>query len=81
MENKKVIIYSTPTCIYCRLLKDWLNEKKIVFTDYDLSSDVEKREEAIKKSGQMGVPVIVVDGKEVLVGFDQTTLSHVLGVQ
>lgn len=76
---KKVIIYSTPTCIYCRMAKDFLTEKNIPFTDYDLTKDVAMRDEVIKKTGQMAVPVIEVDG-EVMVGFDKEQLSKLLGI-
>lgn len=80
MENKKVIIYSTPTCIYCRLLKDWLKEKNIVFTEYDLSADTQKSQEVIEKTGQMGVPVIEIDD-EIVIGFDKKRLSELLGIK
>ena len=77
--NKKVIIYSTPTCVYCRMAKDFLTDKNIPFTEYDLSKDVAKREEVIKKTGQMAVPVIEVDG-ETMIGFDEGQLSKMLGI-
>jgi len=76
---KKVIIYSTPTCIYCRLAKEWLKQNNISFVDYDLSVDAEKRDEIIKKTGQMGVPVIEVD-EEIIIGFDKKKLSELLGI-
>ena len=76
---KKVIIYSTPTCIYCRLAKEWLKQNNISFVDYDLSVDAERREEIIKKTGQMGVPVIEVD-EEIIIGFDKKKLSELLGI-
>ncbi|KKR39153.1 MAG: Glutaredoxin-related protein [Parcubacteria group bacterium GW2011_GWB2_40_8] len=76
---KNVIIYSTPTCVYCKMAKEFLTEKGIEFTDYDLSVDMEKREEVVKKTGQMAVPVIEVDG-EMMVGFDKDKLSSLLGI-
>lgn len=76
---KKVIIYSTPTCIYCRMAKDFLTDKNIPFTDHDLTKDVAMRDEVIKKTGQMAVPVIEVDG-ETMIGFDKEKLSQLLGV-
>ncbi|RJQ30198.1 glutaredoxin family protein [Candidatus Parcubacteria bacterium] len=76
---KKVIIYSTPTCIYCRMAKDFLTDKNIPFTDYDLTKDAQMRDEVIKKTGQMAVPVIEVDG-EVMIGFDEEKLSQMLGI-
>ena len=77
--NKKITIYSTPTCIYCRMAKEFLADKNIPFTDCDLTQDVTKREEVIKKTGQMAVPVIEVDG-EFMIGFDESQLSKMLGI-
>lgn len=79
MIMKKVVIYSTPTCIYCRMLKDWLKDNNIPLTEYDLSQDAKKREEVIKKTGQMGVPVIEIDD-EIIIGFDKKKLSELLGI-
>lgn len=76
---KKVIVYSTPTCIYCQMLKDWLKKNNIPFTGHDLSQDAERREEVIKKTGQMGVPVIEIDD-EIIIGFDKKRLSELLEV-
>lgn len=72
---KKVTIYSTPTCHYCDLAKEFFKEEGIKFTAIDVSTDLEKRKEMIDKSGQMGVPVIVV-GKEVIVGFNADKRLH-----
>jgi glutaredoxin-like YruB-family protein len=76
---KKVIIYSTPTCIYCRLAKEWLEKNNIPFIDYDLSVDAEKRDEIIEKTGQMGVPIIEIDN-EFIIGFDKKKLSELLEI-
>ena len=76
-EAKKVKIYSTPTCPYCKMAKEWMKEQKIEFTDVDVSSDEKAAEEMTEKSGQMGVPVIVV-GDEVIVGFDKPKLEGLL---
>ena len=76
---KQVIVYSTPHCVYCRLLKDWLEKNNIVFIDYDLSIDTKRRDEIIEKTGQMGVPVIEVGG-EIIIGFDKKRLSELLGI-
>jgi len=77
--NKEVIIYSTPTCHFCHLAKDFFNEKGIEYTEHDVLSDLEKRQEMFDKSGQRGVPVIVIDGK-MIVGFNQTEVSSLLGI-
>ncbi|PIT91283.1 NrdH-redoxin [Candidatus Kaiserbacteria bacterium CG10_big_fil_rev_8_21_14_0_10_49_17] len=77
--DKKVTIYSTPTCHFCQLAKEFLKEKNIEFTDYNVAEDMEKRQEMMEKSGQMAVPVIFVDD-EMMVGFDQDKLAATLGV-
>ena len=76
---KNVIIYTTPTCVYCKMAKDWFQENNIQYQEYDLSQDAVKRDEIIKKTGQMAVPVIEIDGEFVL-GFDKTKLSEMLGI-
>ena len=76
----KVEIYSTATCHFCHMAKDFFTAHSVPFTDYNVGVDTAKRAEAVQKSGQMGVPVIVVDGKDVVVGFDQDRLSSLLGI-
>ncbi|OJI08762.1 MAG: NrdH-redoxin [Candidatus Vogelbacteria bacterium CG10_big_fil_rev_8_21_14_0_10_49_38] len=76
---KNVTIYSTPTCHFCHAAKEFFKENDIKFSDYDVSSDSEKRNEMVERSGQMGVPVIFVDD-EMVVGFDETRLRSLLGV-
>lgn len=76
---KNVTIYSTPTCHFCQAAKAFFKEHAIEFTDYDVSTDTAKRDEMVQKSGQMGVPVIFVDGDMVL-GFDENRLKTLLGV-
>jgi len=76
----KVTIYSTPTCPYCKMAKEFLTEKGIEFTDIDVSADREKAQEMVDKSGQMGVPVIDVDGT-LMVGFDKKKLAEALGIE
>jgi glutaredoxin 3 len=77
--NKTVTIYSTPTCHFCQMTKEFLKEKGIAYTDFDVAHDLEKRQEMIQKSGQMGVPVIFV-GDEMIVGFDKERLESSLGI-
>ncbi len=77
MTDKKVVIYSTPTCPYCKRAKEYFSQKGIAYTDINVAADREKAKEMIQKSGQMGVPVITVDG-EVVVGFNQATLDKLL---
>jgi len=77
MTGKNVIVYSTPTCPYCKWAKDYLTQKRVVFSDYNVAEDREKAKEMINKSKQMGVPVIVV-GDDVIVGFNQAKLDSLL---
>lgn len=77
--DKKVIIYSTPTCHFCQMAKAYFQANGVDFADYDVASDIEKRQEMIQKSGQMGVPVIFV-GDEMVIGFDQEHLASLLGI-
>ncbi|MBI2041951.1 MAG: glutathione S-transferase N-terminal domain-containing protein [Candidatus Nealsonbacteria bacterium] len=76
----KIKIYSTPTCPYCITLKEFLKEKGIEFEDVNVGQDVQAREEMINKSGQMGVPVVDIDG-EIIVGFDKGKISKLLGIK
>ena len=73
-------MYSTPTCHYCNLAKDFFDENKIKYTVYNVSVDLAKRKEMMEKSGQMGVPVIIVDG-ELVMGFDEDRLRGLLGIK
>jgi len=78
--DKKVTVYSTPTCPFCIRAKQFLRENNVGFTEIDVSKDEGKAEEMIEKSGQMGVPVIDVDG-QIIVGFDKEKIRSVLGLQ
>ena len=75
---KKVEIYSTATCHFCHLAKEFFTINNIPFIDYNVGTDTVKRTEMINKSGQMGVPVIVIDGKDVVVGFNRDVLTKLL---
>ena len=77
MTDKKVVVYSTPTCPYCKRAKDYLSRKGISYTDINVAESRDAAKEMIQKSGQMGVPVIIIDG-EVVVGFNQTLLDKLL---
>lgn len=80
----EVTIYSTPTCGFCTLAKDFFKEKGVEFKEIDVSVDQEEAQKMVEKTGQMGVPVIIVnkDGKEdVIVGFDQAQLMTILGIE
>ncbi|MBA7556782.1 hypothetical protein ES705_49501 [subsurface metagenome] len=77
MADKKVVIYSTPTCPYCKRAKDYLSRKGIPFVDRNVAVDRDAAKEMIQKSGQMGVPVITIDN-EIIVGFNQALLDKLL---
>ena len=75
--TKTVAVYSTPTCPYCRQVKDYLKDKGVEFTDYNVATDLDARNAMVQKSGQLGVPVIVVDD-DVIVGFNRGKLDEIL---
>ena len=77
MTAKNVTVYSTPTCPYCVRAKEYLTKKGVAYKDLNVAVDRKAAEEMVAKSSQMGVPVIVVDGK-VIVGFDQKELDRLL---
>ena len=77
--SKSVKVYSTPTCPYCIRVKQFLSDNNIAFENYDVAADQAKGEEMIQKSGQMGVPVIDIDG-EIIVGFDRDKIKYALGL-
>lgn len=75
----EVKIYSTPTCPYCKMAKEYLLSKGISYQDIDVADNQEAADEMVKLSGQMSVPVISVNGKTV-VGFDKEKISSLLGL-
>ena len=79
MSAKTVKVYSTPTCPFCKMAKKFLGDNGIAYQDLNVAEDKAALEEMINKSGQMGVPVIDIDGEMVL-GFDQAKLKQKLGL-
>jgi len=77
--DKKVKIYSTPTCPFCIRTKQFLKENNIIFEDFDVSTNEEAARAIIEKSGQMGVPVLDIDG-QIIVGFDKERIKKALGL-
>jgi glutaredoxin-like YruB-family protein len=77
-KNVKVRVFSTPSCPYCHQAKEFLKSHGVAYDDIDVSKDQEAANEMIEKSGQMGVPVIIVDNKVVIVGFDREALKKAL---
>ena len=74
-----VKIYSTPTCVYCKTLKGYFKKNEVEFEDIDVSKDEKQLQKMIKDSGQMGVPVIDIEG-EVIVGFDKEKVDKLLKI-
>ena len=77
MKDKNIIVYSTPTCPYCVMAKTFLSERGIAFEDIDVSKDPVKVEEMLSKSGQLGVPVLDIDGK-IVIGFQPDVVADLL---
>lgn len=81
MDSKNSVkVFITPVCPYCYTLKEFLKEKGIEFEEIDVCEDEKLKEELIKKSGQMGVPVIEING-EVVVGFDREKIVKLLNIK
>ena len=78
-EIRDVKIYTTSSCGYCKIVKDFLKEHNIRYTEFDIGMDAVKRNEIVERTGQMGVPVIDVNG-EIVIGFDKERLSKLLGI-
>jgi len=74
----KVKVFSTPTCPYCHMAKDYLSSKNVAFDAIDVSQDAQGLEEMRNLSGQMGVPVIVIDDN-VIVGFNKSRIDALIG--
>jgi len=78
-QQKAVAIYSTPTCHFCQMAKEYFGEHNIQFTNYDVSKDLTRRQEMFEITNQMGVPVIVI-GDDVVIGFDREKIAELLGL-
>ena len=75
----QVTIYSTPTCHFCKMAKEFFREHNVAYVEHDVLADLAKRQEMVDKSHQLGVPVISI-GEEVIVGFDQERVSNLLNI-
>ncbi len=76
----KVIMYTTPTCVYCKMAKEFFKAHDVAYDEHDVAQDAAAQKEMFDKSHQMGVPVIDVNG-EIIVGFDKGTLKKALGIK
>ncbi len=71
-------IYTTPSCVYCKMAKEYFKANSLEYSEVNVVTDDAAREEMIKKSGQMGVPVIDIDGK-IFIGFNKNEISKAVG--
>jgi glutaredoxin-like YruB-family protein len=78
-EQKKVTVFSTPSCMYCNMLKAYFDEKGIIYEAIDVSENQEKAKYITEKTGQLGVPVTEIDGTFVI-GFDQPKIAELLNI-
>ncbi|MBK7380079.1 MAG: NrdH-redoxin [Ignavibacteriales bacterium] len=76
----KVIVFSTPTCSFCNQAKRYFREKNIRFTDVDVSRDQSAARDMMRRTGQMGVPVILINNKAI-VGFDRNKINQILNIK
>lgn len=75
-----VTIYTTPSCVYCRMAKDFFQKNGIEYREFNVATDEKAREDMVAKSHQLGVPVIDIDG-EIFVGFDRGGLAEALKIK
>jgi len=73
-----VTIYSTPSCHFCHMAKEYFKANSVAYTEHDVAADAEQRKAMIDKSGQMGVPVIIIDN-ELVIGFNKPIIAKLLG--
>lgn len=76
---KSVKIYTTPSCHFCHMAKDYFKEHNIAYQEFDVYADEQARDAMIKKSGQMGVPVIEIDN-DIIIGFNQPKVASLLSI-
>lgn len=75
----KVTIYSTPSCVYCKMAKEFFAKNNVQYEEHNVAADLKAREEMVNKSHQLGVPVIDIDNN-IVIGFDQRTIEQLLGM-
>ncbi|HXK40592.1 MAG TPA: glutaredoxin domain-containing protein [Candidatus Paceibacterota bacterium] len=73
-------IYTTPTCAFCKMAKEYFKSKELNYEEYDVSKDIPRQKEMIEKTGQFGVPVIDINGK-IVIGFDKPKINDYLGIK
>jgi glutaredoxin-like YruB-family protein len=77
---KNISVYTTPTCGYCHMLKDYLSDKGIEFNEIDISASFDATNWVLNHTGKIGVPVIDIDG-EIIVGFDREKIDLALNIK
>lgn len=80
MQTAKVLLFSTPTCSFCRSAKRYFIEKKVRFKEIDVSRDQRAAKDIVRRTGQMGVPVIIINNRPI-VGFDKPKINRMLGIK
>lgn len=75
----QVSIYTTPICAYCHMAKEYFKKNNIAYTEYNVATDIARRQEMLDKTHQFGVPVIEIDGT-IVIGFDKPKINELLGL-
>ncbi|MDA8438960.1 MAG: glutaredoxin family protein [Propionibacterium sp.] len=78
-RKHRVLVFTTPTCSWCQRLKTYLRERNVQFREIDVSRDATAARDLVRRTGQMGVPVIEIDGRPI-VGFDKPQIDRLLGL-
>jgi len=73
-------IYTTPSCYYCKMAKEYFKSKNLSYEEYDVSKDISRQKEMIEKTGQFGVPVVDINGK-IVIGFDRPKINELLNIK
>jgi len=79
-KKHKVVLFTTPTCSWCRRVKNYLREQRVPFKDIDVSRDTRAAKDMVRMTGQMGVPVVLIDNRPI-VGFDKAKIDRLLGLR
>lgn len=80
MAQHSVKIFTTPTCAYCKMAKEFFKTNNVEYQEFNVAQDAKARDEMIQKSGQLGVPVIFIDSN-LIIGFDKPKIAQLLGIQ
>jgi glutaredoxin 3 len=79
-HRHRVIVFTTPTCPWCTRAKNYLRSRSVPFREVDVSRDPAAARDLVRRTGQMGVPVVEIDGRPI-VGFDQARIDSLLGLK